>query len=182
MPADPAQRRNPVAVTWHGRLLHGDVADARAAGFTVRHRRRNPGSGDHLRRHARCNTRRQPGAAAGRRHHRRPWPRPTGRCRLLRSCSSRQGRCRMHFNVTAVRGCLPASMADALAAALGSGGGWLGSPIRPGLRPVTAPPQRSLVPSARAQVHAEPRRSSFLHPSLAVLIAVTGWRTGTCDP
>ncbi len=46
------------------------------------HRRdiqRNPGSGDHLRRHACRNTPRQPRPAAGRRHHLRPWPGRTGR-------------------------------------------------------------------------------------------------------
>ena len=61
------------------RLGPGDGIGRELRWLHPRHVHRNPGSGDHQRRHARRSAPRQPGPAAPRRHYLRPWPRRTGR-------------------------------------------------------------------------------------------------------
>lgn len=61
------------------RPCQGDGIGREGRWFHRRDVRRNPGSGDHLRRHARHSAPRQPGPAARRRTHLRPWARRTAR-------------------------------------------------------------------------------------------------------
>ena len=97
--------------------VQGTVSDASTAGFTLVTVQRNPDSGDHLRRHARRRTPRQPGPAAGRRQHLRPRPRRTGRDAVgKRGGSGLATPVRGRTSACRLEDCSPSSITEALGA------------------------------------------------------------------